>query len=101
MWNPVGRDFLGGGLSSCLVYYATFKLNDEILGFPNISVRGKNKSFALGPEVSLALARGGVVYGSVKVNYQWETYARTTTQGGELTVFATFLVPPIKLPATP
>ena len=95
----VGRDFLGGGLSAGLVYYASFKLSDdELEGFPHISVIGKNKSFALGPEVSLALARGGVMYGSVKVNYQWETYARTTTQGGAFSIVATFLVPPIKLP---
>jgi hypothetical protein len=33
------------------------------------------------------------------VNYQWETYARTTTQGSELTVLATFLFKPLKLPA--
>ena len=54
--------------------------------------------FALGPEVQLALARKGVLYGFLKVNYQWQTYARTTTQGSELTVLATFLVKPLKLP---
>ena len=48
----VGGDFLQGGLSAGLIYYARFKLtDDEIDGFPNISVRGKNKVFALGPEV--------------------------------------------------
>ena len=97
----VGADFLQGGLSAGLVYYASFKLtDDEILGFPNISVLGKNKAFALGPEVSLALARKGVGYGSLKVNYQWEVYARTTTQGSAFTVMTTFLVPPLKLPGT-
>jgi hypothetical protein len=95
----VGADFLQGGLSVGLVYYASFKLTDDrIEGFPGIVIRGKNKVFALGPEVSLALARRGTVYGFVKVNYQWETYARTSTQGSELTVLATLLVPPIQLP---
>jgi hypothetical protein len=32
------------------------------------------------------------------VAYQWETYVRTTTQGSELTVLATFLVKPLELP---
>jgi len=31
------------------------------------------------------------------VNYQWQVYARTTTQGNELTLLATFLVKPLKL----
>jgi hypothetical protein len=95
----VGADFLMGGLSAGLVYYASFKLQqDHIQGFPDILIRGKNKVFALGPEVSLALARKGTVYGFVKVNYQWETYARTNTLGGALSILATFLAPPIKLP---
>ena len=38
------------------------------------------------------------LYGFVKVNYQWEVYARTTTQGSELTFLATFLMKPLKLP---
>jgi hypothetical protein len=96
----IGADFLKGALSAGLVYYASFKLtNDHIEGFPDILIRGKNKVFALGPEVQLALASKskGVLYGFLKVNYQWETYARTTTQGSELTILATFLVKPLKL----
>ena len=97
----LGADFLKGGLTAGLVYYASFKLaQDKIDGFPDILIRGKNKSFALGPEVSLALARRGVLYGFLKANYQWETYARTTTQGSEFTLTATFLVKPIKLPGS-
>ena len=60
---------------------------------------GKNKVFALGPEFQLALAKGGKLYGFLKVNYQWEVYARTTTQGGELTILSTFLLKPLKLGA--
>ena len=95
----IGGDFLKGGLSAGLVYYWSGKLTqDHIEGFPDILIRGKNKVFALGPEVSLALAKNNTVYGFLKVNYQWEIYARTNTQGGELTILATFLVKPIKIP---
>ena len=65
---------------------------------PNILVRGKNKAFAVGPEVQLALAKSNTLYGFLKVNYQWEVYARTTTQGSAMTVLATFLMKPLKLP---
>ena len=40
---------------------------------------------------------GGVLYGFLKVNYQWETYARTTTQGGAFNIIATFPLKPIPL----
>lgn len=95
----VGGDFLKGGLTVGLDYYASFKVSDDhIEGFPDILIRGKNKTFGLGPEVQLALAKGGTLYGFLKVNYQWETYARVAPQGSELTVLATFLMKPIKLP---
>jgi hypothetical protein len=95
----LGGDFLKGGLTAGLNYYASFKLTDDhIEDFPNILIRGKNKVFALGPEVQLALAKNNTLYGFVKVNYQWEVYARTTTQGSELTILATFLMKPLKLP---
>ena len=95
----IGADFLKGGLSTGLVYYASFKLTeDRIQGFPVNLPISKSKVFALGPEVQLALARKGKLYGSLKVNYQWEVYARTATKGTELTILATFLMPPLKLP---
>jgi hypothetical protein len=95
----VGADFLNGGLTVGLNYYASFKLTDDVIdGLSDVLIRGKNRVFALGPEVQLALARKGVVYGFLKANYQWETYARTTTQGSEFTLLATFLVKPLQLP---
>jgi hypothetical protein len=94
----LGGDFLKGGLTAGLNYYASFKLtDDQIEGFPDIIIRGKNKVFALGPEVQLALARDNTLYGFLKVNYQWEVYARTTTQGSALTILATVLMKPLKL----
>jgi hypothetical protein len=95
----VGGDFLKGGLTAGLAYYASFKLTDDVIdGIPGILIRGKNRVFALGPEVSLALARKGVLYGFLKVNWEWETYARTTTQGSEFSVTLTLPIKPIPLP---
>ena len=95
----LGGDFLKGGLTAGLAYYATFKLSDDTIGgLPGILIRGKNKVFALGPEGTLALARKNTVYGFVRVAYQWEVYARTTTQGGAFFVTVTFLQKPLKLP---
>ena len=61
------------------------------------SSRVRTRAFALGPEVSLPLERNGVLFGFVKANYQWETYARAGTQGAEFNIVATFLVKPLKL----
>jgi hypothetical protein len=56
----VGRDFLKGLLTAGLNYYGSFKLTDDhIEGFPDILIRGKNKVFALGPEVSVPVMRKG------------------------------------------
>jgi len=95
----LGGDFLKGGLTVGLNYFASFKLTDDhIENFPDILIRGKNKDFGLGPEVQLALARKNTLYGFLKVNYQWEVYTRTATQGSELTILATLLMKPLKLP---
>jgi hypothetical protein len=94
-----GGDFLKGGLTVGLCYYWAFKVSeDDIAGLPGILIRGKNKSFALGPEATLAIAAKKTVYGFVTVRYFWETYARTTTQGDAFLIQATFLTKPIKLP---
>ena len=60
----LGADFLKGGLTTGLNYYASFKLtDDQIDGLPGILIRGKNKVFAFGPEVQLALATKNTLYG--------------------------------------
>jgi hypothetical protein len=94
----VGADFLNGGLTAGLAYYYSGKLTrDHIEGLPDILIRGKNRVFALGPEVTLALAKGNTVYGFLRVNYEWEVYARTTTQGQAFQIAATFLVPSLRI----
>jgi hypothetical protein len=81
------------------VYYASFKLtDDEIAGLPGILIQGRNKTFALGPEATLAIAARDKVYGFVTVRYFWETYARTSTQGSAFFIQATFLTKPLKVP---
>jgi hypothetical protein len=96
----LGADFLGGGLTAGLAYYGTFKLTadrfDALL--PSVLIRGKNRVWGLGPEVSLALAANKTVYGFVTVRYQWELGARTTTEGAAWNILATFPLRPIKLP---
>ena len=92
-----GGDYLEGRLTVGLVYYSSFKLTADELGLPINLEPGKSNVFALGPEVSFPLEIKGVLYGFVKANYQWEAFARATTQGAEFNIVATFLVKPLKL----
>jgi hypothetical protein len=95
----VGADFLKGGLTAGLAYYWSGKLSqDHIDGFPDILIRGKNRVFALGPDVTLALARKNTVYGFLRVCYEWEMGARVTTEGAAWNIAATFLLKPLKIP---
>ena len=95
----VGGDFLKGGLTVGLAYYSTVKLTaDRIESVPNVLVRGKNRVFALGPDITLALAKAGTVYGFATVRYEWEVYASTTTKGGAWLIQAVFPFKPIKIP---
>jgi hypothetical protein len=98
----VGADFMGGGLTAGLAYYGTFKLTDDRFDrdFLNVLVRGKNRVWGLGPEVSLALAsqKRGKIYGFLTVRYQWELAARTTTEGAAWNLLATFPLKPIPIP---
>jgi hypothetical protein len=95
----VGGDFMKGGLTAGLAYYAAFKVSeDDIAGLPGILIRGKNRSFAVGPEATLAIAARSKVYGFVTVRYFWELYARTASQGSALLIQATLLTKPLKVP---
>jgi hypothetical protein len=61
-------------------------------------VRGKNRIWGLGPEISLALASKRAVYGFVTVRYEWEVAARASTEGAVWSILATFPLKPIRLP---
>lgn len=96
----LGADFLGGGLTAGLAYFGIFKLTedqfDSRLG--ELLVRGENRSWGLGPEVTLALASKRAVYGFVNVRYEWEIAARSSTEGAVWNILATFPLKPIRLP---
>jgi hypothetical protein len=96
----VGADFLGGGVTAGMAYYGTFKLTEDEFDSPLASalIRGKNRVWGLGPEVTLAIAARRTVYGFVTVRYQWEIGARTTTEGAAWNILATFPIRPIRLP---
>jgi hypothetical protein len=96
----VGADFLGGGLTAGLAYYGTFKLTEDRFDalLPSVLIRGKNRVWGLGPEVSLAIAANKTIYGFVTVRYQWEIGARTTTEGAAWNILATFPLSPIRIP---
>src|SRR4029077_11447246 len=79
----VGADFLGGGVTTGAVYYTTLKVTDDRFSSPIVGnlVQGKNRVFALGPELTMALAKHKKVYGFVTARYERELFAKTTTQG--------------------
>jgi hypothetical protein len=96
----VGADFLGGGFTAGLAYYATYKLSDDRFDSraANLLIRGKNQVWGLGPEVTLAIAANKRVYGFATVRYQWELAGRTTTEGAAWNVSFVFPLKPIQIP---
>jgi hypothetical protein len=97
----IGADLLGGGLTTGLAYYGTFKLTEDQFDQRSAAlIRGKNRVWGLGPEFTLALASRAkkAVYGFVTVRYQWELGARTTTEGAAWNILATFPLKPIPIP---
>jgi len=94
----VGRSFLKGAAKAGLVYYAQWKLTDDTLtGLPALLVQGKNRATGLGPELTIPLATKSTLFGFFTFRYEWEVYARTTTQGNALIMTAVFPFKPIRL----
>jgi hypothetical protein len=96
----VGADFLRGGLTVGLAYYGTYKLSDDRFDsrVANLLIRGKNHVWALGPEVTLAIAARKRVYGFATLRYQWELAGRTTTEGAAWNLSFVFPLKPIEIP---
>ena len=96
----VGADFLGGGLTAGLAYYGTYKLSDDRFDSPtaNVAIRGRNQVWALGPEVTVAIAARKKVYGFATVRYQWELASRTTTEGAAWNLSFVFPLKAISIP---
>jgi hypothetical protein len=94
----IGRDFLNGGASLGLSYYAQWKLTaDTLTGLPSLLVRGKNRVAGLAPELMLPIATRNTAYGFVTIRYHWELGAHTTTEGNALNVLAVFPLKPINV----
>jgi hypothetical protein len=94
----LGRKFLKGAANIGAVYYAQWKLTgDTLIGLAPLIVQGKNRSTAVGPELTIPLATKNKLYGFFTFRYEWEVYARTTTQGDALIMSAVFPFKPIKL----
>jgi len=97
----VGGDFLKGGLTAGLAYYYSTKLTqDRLGGFPLNIALAKANVFALGPDITLTLAKANTVYGFLTVRYEWELHAEAQTKGGGLLVQAVFPFKPIKIPSS-
>ena len=95
----VGGDFLEGRLTAGFDYYAAFKISDDVIaGVPSQLVRGRNKTFGLGPEATLTIVAGRAVRGFVTARFFWEPYARVATKGNAFLLQATFLTKPMRLP---
>jgi hypothetical protein len=98
----LGRNILKGAGSLGVAYYAQWKLSsDTLTGLSSVLVEGKNRSFAVGPELNFPLATKKALFGFLTVRYQWETYARTALQGNTASVMLTFLLKPISLAPPP
>jgi hypothetical protein len=98
--GSIGADFLRGGLTTGLAYYGTFKLTDDQFDsrLASVLIRGENRLWGLGPEVTLAIATKQAVYGFVTVRYQWEVGARTTTEGAAWNILASFPLKSTRIP---
>jgi hypothetical protein len=94
----IGRSFFQGGLKFGPVYYAQWKLSNDTIGtLADLLVRGKNSAAAVGPELTLPLATKKTLYALVTLRYEWEVYARTTTQGNTAIVQVVFPLKPLKI----
>ena len=88
-----------------MAYYAQWKLTeDQLFEFElpgqtpiGVSVPGKHKVFAFGPDLTLPVASKSKLFALVNVRYMWETGAQLKTEGQTLIVNATFPVPSVRL----
>ncbi|MBZ5537822.1 MAG: transporter [Acidobacteriia bacterium] len=98
----LGRNIFKGLGSVGLAYTAQWKLTQDTLsGALALLVTGKNRTAGLGPEVNLPLVAKKTLFGLFTFRYEWEVYARTTTQGSTVFAMLTFLTKPISLVPPP
>jgi len=58
---------------------------------------GKHRVFGIGPEVTVPIATGSKLIAVLNARYFWEAGARTTLEGQNLVITATFPIPSVRL----
>jgi len=99
----LGRSWLEGLASLGITGYAQFKVTEDDVGedlqptFDMLPL-GKHRVFGLGAQGTLPIATKERVYGILTAQYQWEFGARSTLEGGGLTIIAGFFLPSVAIP---
>ena len=97
----LGKSFMEGALNLGVAYYAQWKLSEDDIPTLDLlsgnSRDGKNRVYAIGPEISVPLASSSKLYGFLNARYFWEFDAESTTEGETLVVSLTFPLPSIPL----
>ena len=98
-----GKSFLDGAMHVGMAYYAQWKLTPDQIGLayelPADATIGRHRVYALGPDVTIPIARKSKLISLVNVRYLWEVGARIKTEGPSLLLTTTFPLPSIKIPA--
>lgn len=96
-----GKSFLDGAASLGIAYYGQWKITDDDFGGfvpPDfLDFIGKNRAWAVGPDITLPLASKSKFYGTANVRYLWERDARSTVEGEQFLLTFTLLIPPVAL----
>ena len=103
----LGWSFLDGAANVGLAYDAQWKVTDDDLGELDIDQIlgdlgldipvGRNRVFALGPEVTFPIATKKKLITLLTFRYEWEFGARTSLEGESFTFLATFPIPSVPL----
>lgn len=80
----LGKTYMDGAVVVGLAYYAQLKVTDD--KFPGDlellpGLIGKNRAFAVGPEVTLPLATKKTLWGFLNLRYLWEFGVRNSVEG--------------------
>ena len=92
---------MDGALSVGVAYYAQWKLTEDDLGrdiaLPSGRSIGKHSVYAAGPELTVPIATKKKLYGFINARYLWEFGARSTLEGNNFVLTATFPIPSVPL----
>ena len=80
----LGKSYMDGAVNVGLAYYAQWKVTDD--KFPGDldllpGLIGKNRAYAVGPEVTLPLATKKTLWGFLNLRYLWEFGVRNSVEG--------------------